>query len=52
MSADTLVVPDKMEKGFNAYSPFFRNISLAKDIHKLKFSVILFMRMHCTKTEI
>ena len=33
--ADTLVVPDKMEKDFNAYSPFPRNISLAKDIHKL-----------------
>jgi hypothetical protein len=24
-----------MEKDFNAYSPFPRNISLAKDIHKL-----------------
>lgn len=33
--ADTLVVPDKMEKDFNAYSPFPRNISLAKEINKL-----------------
>lgn len=33
--ADTLVVPDKMEKDFKAYSPFPSNISLAKDIHKL-----------------
>lgn len=33
--ADTLVVPDKIVKDFNVYSPFPRNISLAKDIHKL-----------------
>ncbi len=33
--ADTLVVPNILEKDFNAYSPFPRNISLAKDINKL-----------------
>lgn len=33
--ADTLVVPDKMEKDFKMYSPFPEKVSLAKDIRKL-----------------
>lgn len=33
--ADTLVVPDKIEKDFNLYSPFPKKISLARNIRKL-----------------
>lgn len=33
--ADTLVVPDKIERNFNVYSPFPKKVSLAKDISKL-----------------
>ena len=33
--ADTLVVPDVMEKDFTVYSPFPKNVSAAKNIQKL-----------------
>jgi hypothetical protein len=33
--ADTLVIPNVLEKDFNVYSPFPKTVTLAKDIHKL-----------------
>ena len=33
--ADTLVVPDVMDKDFTVYSPFPKNVSAAKNIQKL-----------------
>ena len=49
--ADTLIVPNKLESNFLAYSPFPEYVEAMSSIPKIAFSLILFRLMPYMKME-
>ena len=49
--ADTLIVPNKLESNFLAYSPFPEYVEAMASIPKLRFSLTLYRLMLYMKTE-